>query len=157
MKILVNNQVALPGDFVYENFNLDFEPLPQEKVDEEEPDHMQAVQNEQSVSDTDTTGQATGTTSTSNQTETEQTGSQTDDTVKSENVSVPHNIHVQVNGIAVTLRNKASYIFVDVLDAYPFDTKVAGGTTLVTRINGEPCDFTAPIKDKDMLDLYWEK
>ncbi len=42
------------------------------------------------------------------------------------------------------------------MDVYAFDTSVAKGTDLITKINGERCDFSSEIKDGDVLELYWE-
>ena len=55
-------------------------------------------------------------------------------------------VHVKVNGTKVTLPLKQKPIFVDVFDVYPFDLTKAGGTKLITKINGE-----------DEIELYWEK
>ena len=63
---------------------------------------------------------------------------------------------ITVNGEIVKMPNKPNPIFVDVFDVYPFDMTKAGGTRLVTRINGEDKDFTQPIHDGDHVDLYWE-
>ena len=52
--------------------------------------------------------------------------------------------------------HKKNPIFVDVFDVYPFDMTKAGGTRLVTRINGEDKDFTEPIHDGDRIELFWE-
>ena len=66
-------------------------------------------------------------------------------------------VHITVNGQAVTMPAKAKPIFVDVFDVYPFDLTKAGGTRLITRINGVDKDFTEPIYEGDVVDLYWEK
>lgn len=65
-------------------------------------------------------------------------------------------IKVTVNGQAVLLKNKSQYIFVDIFDFYPFDTKKAGGTSLVIKVNGAKCEFTQPIFEGDLLEIYWE-
>ena len=65
------------------------------------------------------------------------------------------NIAVIVNGENVVLRNKADYIFVDILDFYPFDTSVAHGDHLELRVNGVKCDFTHPIKEGDQIQIEW--
>lgn len=65
------------------------------------------------------------------------------------------NLAITVNGTPVTLRNKSSYIFVDILDFYPFNTQKAGGSDLVRKINGERCDFTSPLKSGDAVEIYW--
>ncbi len=66
-------------------------------------------------------------------------------------------IYITVNGEVVTLTNKNNYIFVDIFDFYPFDLSSMKGTELVTMINGEKAEFTAPLKDRDMIELYWKK
>lgn len=68
-----------------------------------------------------------------------------------------HGINVTVNGSLVSLTGKSSYIFVDIIDVYPFDTKTVGGTMLITRINGETASFADEIANGDVIDLYWEK
>jgi len=68
-----------------------------------------------------------------------------------------HNITVTVNDTDILLSGKSSYVFVDILDVYPFDTSVAGGTSIVTTINGMDATFSTPIKEGDQIALYWEK
>lgn len=66
-------------------------------------------------------------------------------------------IQVTVNDTSVRMPCKEKPIFVDVFDVYPFDMTKAGGTRLVTRINGEDKDFTEPLYDGDRIELFWEK
>lgn len=66
-------------------------------------------------------------------------------------------IHITVNGKPVTMPAKANPIFVDVFDVYPFDMSKAGGTRLVTRINGNDKEFTEPLQEGDTVELFWEK
>ena len=68
-----------------------------------------------------------------------------------------HEIHITVNNTPVTLSGKASYIFVDILDFYPFDTHTAGGSSIVMTVNGMEATFSTPIKDGEQMELYWEK
>lgn len=65
-------------------------------------------------------------------------------------------ISVTVNGTHVVLKAKTKHIFVDVLDVYPFDTSVAGGTELITAINGIRCTFADEVREGDALELYWK-
>ena len=67
-----------------------------------------------------------------------------------------HEIHITVNNTPVTLSGKASYIFVDILDFYPFDTHTAGGSSIVMTVNGMEATFSTPIKDGEQMELYWE-
>jgi hypothetical protein len=62
---------------------------------------------------------------------------------------------VIVNGRPVTLKGKAQYCFVDILDFYPFDVSQAHGQNVVMRINGEGAEFTSPLSAGDVIDLYW--
>ena len=66
-------------------------------------------------------------------------------------------VHVTVNGKPVVMPAKEKPIFVDVFDVYPFDMSKAGGTRLITRINGVDKEFTEPVWDGDEIELYWEK
>ena len=63
---------------------------------------------------------------------------------------------VIVNGRPVTLRGKAQYCFVDILDFYPFDVSQAHGQNVVMQINGEKAEFTSPLATGDVIDLYWK-
>ncbi|WP_455715464.1 cell division protein FtsA [Anaerosporobacter sp.] len=66
-------------------------------------------------------------------------------------------ICVLVNGERITLKGKDKYIFVDILDCYEFDMTVARGTSLVLKLNHQPAEFTSPIENEDVIDLYWEE
>ena len=65
-------------------------------------------------------------------------------------------IAVRVNEKSIQLQGKESYILVDILDYYPFDTTIAGGKRLVMEINQESAEFTSAIIDGDVISLYWE-
>lgn len=65
-------------------------------------------------------------------------------------------IYVTVNGMAIKLDNKKEYIYVDILDYYPFDLSSMKGSELITLLNGERVDFTAPIKDSDKIEIFWK-
>lgn len=66
-------------------------------------------------------------------------------------------IFITVNGNVVKLYGKQSYIFVDILDFFDFDTNVLGGSKLMIKVNGVISQFTTPIKDGDNTEIYWEK
>ena len=63
---------------------------------------------------------------------------------------------ITVNGQVVILKGKTKYLFVDILDFYPFDVSKAYGQTVVLQVNGKKADFTSPIADGDIVDLYWK-
>lgn len=74
-----------------------------------------------------------------------------------EDKTVKKEITVTINGEDVTLEGKDSYIFVDILDSYPFDLSAAANSHLVTKVNGRLADFTTSLCDKDIIDMYWEE
>ena len=65
-------------------------------------------------------------------------------------------LRILVNGRPVTLKGKASYCFVDILDFYPFDVSQAHGERVIMQINGEQAEFTSILKAGDIIDLYWK-
>lgn len=66
-------------------------------------------------------------------------------------------ITVTINGEQVVLKNKQSYIFVDILDVYDFDMSTAVSSHLITKVNGKVADFTTSLSDNDIIDMYWEE
>lgn len=64
-------------------------------------------------------------------------------------------IHISVNATPITLKGKSKYTFVDIFDFYDFDTKTAGGNSLVTKINGISCSYFDPLQEGDVVELYW--
>jgi hypothetical protein len=64
-------------------------------------------------------------------------------------------LHITANGEDVVLKNKTSYILVDVLDFYPFDLSVAKGNKLETLVNGISSEFTKPLGEGDEVRIYW--
>lgn len=67
----------------------------------------------------------------------------------------PNDIIITVNGEAVVLKDKANYIFVDILDFYPVDTAVPHGDRLEMKVNGKECDFMEPVKEGDEIIVQW--
>ena len=64
-------------------------------------------------------------------------------------------ISITVNGNPVVLKNKENYILVDVLDFYPVDTSVAHGDHLEIEVDGQPCDFTHPVRPGASVRIEW--
>ena len=65
-------------------------------------------------------------------------------------------LKITVNDTAVVLKNKKSYILVDVLDFYPIDLSVARGNNLAKEINGRRSEFTDALQENDIVQIYWE-
>ncbi|MBE5939887.1 MAG: cell division protein FtsA [Lachnospiraceae bacterium] len=132
--ITVNNAPALPETKIYERFEVSFAP---KKVSNytAEPNNNEP---EDGITETG-----------ADETET----SEDNATVKPTGAK---DVIVIVNKAAVILSGKPAYIFVDILDFYPFDTHKAGGTELVMTVNGQKCDFMTPVHDSDIIELYWK-
>jgi hypothetical protein len=64
---------------------------------------------------------------------------------------------VYVNGDAITLSGKDSYIFVDVFDRITFDLNAGQGRAIITKINGKDAGFIQPIYNGDKIEIYWKE
>ena len=151
--IYVNGHKASEDEPVYGGFKVNFEDIdylneqPEEMVNDlNEVDIESATDEEIIVDNTDASNESTSAT---------KVDEQNQPPVATPISSIPINITITVNGTPVTLKNKASYIFVDILDFYPFNTQKAGGSDLVRKINGVRCDFTSPLNQGDSAELYW--
>ena len=124
--IYVNNRIAGRDEKVYENFTVEW-ALEEKKTE---------TVSEQISNETDK--------------EVTQTGHTVSETAGTQTVTL------MVNGKPVILRGKASYVFVDILDVYPFDVSASHGESVVMQINGEKAEFVTPVTDGDVIDLYWK-
>lgn len=138
--ILVNNRVADFETLVYDNFSIDWTVLSFGVAPESENRYNATVGEETPVSGGATDDQA----ATMQQEQPESTDNQTD-------------IVVTVNGEAVELMGKESYIFVDIFDRITFDLTAGRGRAIATLINGEEAEFSQPLHDGDRIDLYWKE
>ena len=65
-------------------------------------------------------------------------------------------VTVAVNGMPVVLTGKVSYVFVDVFSFIEFDLSKPAGRNIVTRLNGRNAEYMEPLKEGDVLEIYWE-
>ena len=63
---------------------------------------------------------------------------------------------VTVNDKPVTLKNKPNYIFVDVFDHIDFDLSKPQGSSVETLLNGRKAQYIEPLKEGDVLKIYWK-
>jgi cell division protein FtsA len=66
------------------------------------------------------------------------------------------NITIMINGKPLTLSGKKDYILVDLFQFYDFDLSKPQGNVVFNQ-NGQPGEYTAPLNNGDVIDLYWEK
>ena len=145
-KILVNDTPAKADTRVYENFNVSWDADSETTFAdlEEDEEHLQTtvpVEN-------DRTDNASGE-NTEKTTESEKPSAE-------QETAGPVNITVIVNKIPVVLSGKESYVFVDVFSFIEFDLKNSGGRSIVTKMNGRNAEYMEPLKDGDVIEIYWE-
>ena len=63
---------------------------------------------------------------------------------------------IYVNKQPVSLTGKSDYILVDLFQFYDFDLSRPKGL-VVLKLNGAVGEYTAPLKNGDVVDLYWEE
>ncbi len=69
---------------------------------------------------------------------------------------IVHDIYVDVNGKLITLKGKASYVYVDVFDYIDFDLNNPKGSGIQTDLNGEPAEYLKEIFTGDKIDIRWK-
>ena len=144
-KISVNNEPASDDTIVYENFNVKYSEYGPDDYVPSAAEIDAAVRNAQPAGDAPNVAKADG----------GAVEAQGDTAAQSVQPAEPVTISILVNDTPVQMSGKSSYTFVDIFDFYPFDLKTAGGTELVTRVNGEKVAFTAPVVAGDKIELYW--
>ena len=73
-----------------------------------------------------------------------------------ENLGENTQMTVIVNGMPVALTGKVDYVFVDVFSFIEFDLSKPAGRNIVTRLNGRNAEYMEPLKEGDVLEIYWE-
>ncbi len=89
--------------------------------------------------------------------EVDEVNSKEDDLNQAYTTEISKDFIVIINNQSVTLSNKESYIFVDIFDFYPFDLTKIGGSELIITLNGEKAEFTTPLKQNDVIELFWKE
>ena len=68
-----------------------------------------------------------------------------------------HSVEVIINGTPVTLTGRESYMFVDLFEFYEFDLSASAGRAIITKLNGQNAQYTAELKDGDVIELAWKE
>lgn len=141
--VLVNNTTGTLDDKIYENFSIEYD-LPEATYEEgHSSDYSTSFELENIDSHRSKENQSIQ-------------GADTVNNINVANTTGIRDIHITVNGESVRLSKKSNYIFVDIFDFYPFSLSTLGGSKLITTINGEHVEFTSPLKDADVVELYWQ-
>ena len=146
--ILVNGHTAKMEEPVYENFRIDILDKIEEEIEEmEEPEE---TENNWETEDVEEDTYVEEDLAPENPFLFKENKETTEKVSK-----LPVKITVTVNQVSVTLENKPEYVFVDIFDYYPFDTKTAAGDELITKVNGVSCGFFEPVKEGDFIEIFW--
>lgn len=137
--ISVNNEPADKDTLVYENFNIKLSEIGTETdyaslKDEDEPAAASDASDNKDAKD--------------NGGEAQNSAEKTED-------EGAVSITIMINGKPVQLTGKKDYILVDLFQFYYFDRSNPQGN-LVFNHNGQPGEYTAPLNNGDVIDLYWE-
>ena len=135
--ILVNNRVGDFDTLVYDNFTIDWTVLSFGVAPESENRYNATEGTAEEVSD--------------------DTAEKQEEAAPERVTDTQNNIVVTVNGEAVEMMGKESYIFVDIFDRITFDLTAGKGRAIATLINGEDAEFSQPLHDGDRIDLYWKE
>ena len=135
--ILVNNRVGDFDTLVYGNFTIDWTVLSFGVAPESENRYNATEGTAEEVSD--------------------DTDEKQEEAAPESVTDTQNNIVVTVNGEAVEMMGKESYIFVDIFDRITFDLTAGKGRAIATLINGEEAEFSQPLHDGDRIDLYWKE
>lgn len=135
--ILVNNRVGDFDTLVYDNFTIDWTVLSFGVAPESENRYNATEGTAEEVSD--------------------DTAEKQEEAAPESVTDTQNNIVVTVNGEAVEMMGKESYIFVDIFDRITFDLTAGKGRAIATLINGEEAEFSQPLHAGDRIDLYWKE
>lgn len=149
MNLYVNNKLADESTPVYENFSVlwTLETMPTSVVEEKSMadtsmnDVEWEVNNEQETDDIE------------DQTE-EQAEKQVEEKVPSD--SETNSIQLLVNNSPITLTGKKEYVYVDVFEAIDIDLSRPRGKGIVTTLNGRKAQYMEPIRNGDIIEVYWQ-
>ena len=170
-EIIVNNRVVDLNYFVYENFNIEWtilsfrthvsdtiEEMAAEGI-EETADTAEAP--EENVSDSGTAGETEdsvpaddASVTTDEETQTAEESPADNETSEEAKEKETHSVEVIINGTPVTLTGRESYMFVDLFEFY---LSASAGRAIITKLNGQNAQYTAELKDGDVIELAWKE
>ena len=173
-EIIVNNRVVDLNYFVYENFNIEWtilsfrthvsdtiEEMAAEGI-EETADTAEAP--EENVSDSGTAGETEdsvpaddASVTTDEETQTAEESPADNETLEEAKEKETHSVEVIINGTPVTLTGRESYMFVDLFEFYEFDLSASAGRAIITKLNDQNAQYTAELKDGDVIELAWKE
>lgn len=159
-EILVNNRDADMGTLVYENFAVEWTVLEtRTHIDDmaEEEKSAMAESEMGKAQDVEQTGEAEEVPDTEEGKEAKTANEESEVPEKVEEEPEEVTVQVTVNKEPITMSGKKDYIYVDVFDYIEFNLNDSRGRSIVTHLNGENAEYTAALKNGDVIDIYWEE
>lgn len=159
-EILVNNRDADLATLVYENFSVEWTVLEtRTHIDDMAEKESAPAEHEKEKAQEEQTPDPAEVQGTAEVKETEKAEEEPEAQGESEGEEEQEEITVQVtvNKEPITMSGKKEYIYVDVFDYIEFDLNDSRGRSIVTHLNGENAEYTAPLKNGDIIDIYWEE
>lgn len=138
LTIKVNNQFVDPDFKVYENFDI--------QIVKSEARYKETY--EDKASDSEDSSAVTESAASSDNNEAE--------SVASSKPTGPMTITIIVNKKAVRMSGKSEYVFVDIFDYIDFDLSSPKGKDLVMTHNNIRAGHLDPIKEGDVIEVYWK-
>jgi len=173
-EIIVNNRVVDLNYLVYENFNIEwtilsFRTHESDTTEEKTAESMEEAADttevsEENVSDSEAAGETEDSTPVDDASETADEKTQTAEESLADNETSDdakeketHSVEVIINGTPVKLTGRESYMFVDLFEFYEFDLSASAGRAIITKLNGQNAQYTAELKDGDVIELAWKE
>ena len=173
-EIIVNNRVVDLNYLVYENFNIEwtilsFRTHESDTTEEKTAESMEEAADttevlEGNVSDSEAAGETEDSTPVDDASETADEKTQTAEESLADNETSDdakeketHSVEVIINGTPVKLTGRESYMFVDLFEFYEFDLSASAGRAIITKLNGQNAQYTAELKDGDVIELAWKE
>ena len=173
-EIIVNNRVVDLNYLVYENFNIEwtilsFRTHESDTTEEKTAESMEEAADttevsEENVSDSEAAGETEDSTPVDDASETADEKTQTAEESLADNETSDdakeketHSVEVIINGTPVKLTGRESYMFVDLFEFYEFDLSASAGRAIITKLNDQNAQYTAELKDGDVIELAWKE
>ena len=169
--IAVNNREADFETLIYENFEIEWEVLPEYAQYDDEPEETAepvAETKEEEEAEEPAVRPAIevheGTIEDQKKAETEAEAEEKEEASapkvqelppKPQDLTLP--ITVKVNGEEFRLDQKQDYVFVDIFDVIDFDLSDSRGRAIVTQVNGKSAQYSQKLHDGDEIAIYWKE
>lgn len=154
--VYVNNELADKNTRVYENFYVRTNAVKEAGSIEEAAAFEQYLNDEDEASENAETSENVGASENAVASESSEPSKNAETAEGLGHAAQNIDITISVNATPVRLTGKPDYILVDLFQFYEFDLSKPQGN-IVLKLNGVEGNYTAPLKNGDIIELYWEQ